>query len=209
MTEELLPTDEAAEPPTTAAGAKEARDFVQPELGRSLRGLRQERGMTLRDVAAATGLSSSFLALVEHGRSDIAIGRLMRLLTCYGAKLTDLFGDADRRPSIVVSRADARHLRSQEGVDLYLLAADTNRAMMPVLTTFEPGARLNDLKPHDGETFVHVIEGDILFELAGYDPIVLHEGDTAYFKPFPHPPAYVNVGERRAVLVAAVAPPSL
>lgn len=164
--------------------------------------------MKLGDVAAVTGLSTSFLALVERGRSDIAIGRLMRLLACYEARITDLI-DVPRRSSIVVRREEARHLRSQEGVDLYLLTADTNRGMMPVLTTFEPGARLNDLKPHDGETFVHLVEGVVLLELPGHDPVVLHEGDTAYFRPFPHAPSYTNLGGGRARMVAAVCPPSL
>jgi transcriptional regulator with XRE-family HTH domain len=45
------------------------------QLGGALRELRKEKGSSLVQVADATGISKSFLSLVESGRSDITIGR--------------------------------------------------------------------------------------------------------------------------------------
>lgn len=59
----------------------------QPDLGTKLRALRTDRGLSIAEVADATGISASFLSLVENGRSDIAIGRLMRLIDFYGVGL--------------------------------------------------------------------------------------------------------------------------
>ncbi len=39
------------------------------DLGRAIRALRRERGMTLVQVAAAAGLSQPFLSQLELGRS--------------------------------------------------------------------------------------------------------------------------------------------
>jgi transcriptional regulator with XRE-family HTH domain len=182
--------------------------FVQPRLGQSLRRLRKETGLSLADVASATGVSSSFLALVERGRSDIALGRLTRVMQAYGATLTDLqaWPEPDR---LVVRRGQERHFRSGTGVDLYLLVQDTDREMMPVLTTFAPRSRLADLEPHDGETVIHVLEGTLLLELAGTAPIVLREGDTAYYNPRLAAPVLTNLGETPVRLVGAVTPPIL
>ena len=40
-------------------------ELVQPRLGQALRRLREERRYSLAEVATATGLSASFLAVVE------------------------------------------------------------------------------------------------------------------------------------------------
>ena len=47
------------------------------ELGARLRQLRRSRGVSLADVAEGTGISSSFLSMVEKGKSDITISRPM------------------------------------------------------------------------------------------------------------------------------------
>ena len=71
-------------------------------LGEKLRQLRLERGESLTRVADATGISSSFLSLVETGRSDLTVARLVRLAAHYGVPVTDLLPDEeDDRPEIV------------------------------------------------------------------------------------------------------------
>ena len=52
-------------------------------LGSALRAARRRKSLSLSDVAAATGISPSFLSLVENGKSDITIGRLVRLVTFF------------------------------------------------------------------------------------------------------------------------------
>lgn len=48
-------------------------------LGRRARDLRQARGMTLRTLAEASGLSTRFLMDVESGRANISVRRLAHL----------------------------------------------------------------------------------------------------------------------------------
>jgi transcriptional regulator with XRE-family HTH domain len=152
-----------------------------PTLGAGLRTLRRARRLSLSDVADATGISASFLSLVETGRSDITIGRLTRLVDFYGVTINDLL-PATGEDADVVLRADARQLHSpDEGIDVYLLTSGTDRAMMPMLLVFEPGAGLAEFGHHRGEEFVHVLEGVLRLEVEGSDPRVLHAGDSAYY----------------------------
>lgn len=181
---------------------------MQPALGRGLHRLRLERGLSLADAAGASGLSASFLSTVEQGRSDIAIGRLMRLLGAYGARIGDLDPPPAGVVDPVVRRGEGKRVRSQAGVDLYLLASDTNRAMMPVTTTFEPRSRLANLHAHDGETFVYVLEGTMLLELEGRPPEILGPGDAAYIHPNP-PPTMSNIGDGSLEVIGVVTPPTL
>ena len=60
------------------------------DLGTRLRALRTERGLSLSQLESATRISSSFLSLVESGKSDITISRLLRLADYYDVELGDL-----------------------------------------------------------------------------------------------------------------------
>jgi quercetin dioxygenase-like cupin family protein len=114
----------------------------------------------------------------------------------------------NRDDELLVRRDEITHIRSEAGVDLYLLARDTNRLMMPVLTVFAPRAHLGNLEPHDGETVIHILEGTLLVEQEGYEPLVLTVGDSAYFKPNPAL-RFTNLGDDPARLIGAVTPPIL
>jgi XRE family aerobic/anaerobic benzoate catabolism transcriptional regulator len=64
-------------------------------LGHRVRLHRARAGMTVRDLAAAAGLSTRFLSEVEAGRGNISITRLAALATALGVDLTALLAPAD------------------------------------------------------------------------------------------------------------------
>jgi transcriptional regulator with XRE-family HTH domain len=196
----------AQEPDATENGSSSS----QPALGDALRRARLERRLSLTAVAAATGISASFLSVVENGRSDITVGRLVRLLRFYGVRLDDLsLTEGAPTGGMVVSPGERRHLDIRtQGVDLYLLTADTNRSMMPVLGIHQPGSSVNDLEPHDGEVFAHMLTGSLLFELEGHDPFVLGEGSSVYW-PGRTQPRITNFSAKPAVMLSVVTPPTL
>ncbi len=151
-------------------------------VGERLRQLRQGRGMSLNQVAAGTGISPSFLSLVENGRSDITIGRLTRLIEFFEISITDILPSPEAaEPNIV--RADERQLihSPAEGIDVFMLGIDPLHTMMPMLLEFEPGAKLAEYGRHPGEEFVHVLEGKLELTLMGSEPQLLEAGDSAYY----------------------------
>jgi transcriptional regulator with XRE-family HTH domain len=70
----------------------------QPALGRRLKALRVNRGLSLKEVGAKTGVSSSFLSMIETGRNDLSVGRLMVLADFYGVGLDEILQDRPGRP---------------------------------------------------------------------------------------------------------------
>lgn len=159
-----------------------AKSEVQPALGRALRAARDERRLSLQDVAEATAVSASFLSLVETGKSDITLGRLTRLINFYGVSLTDLVPHPEPVGPGIVRAGDGTVLRSgPEGIDVRLLTPDVHRAMMPMLLHFAPGAELEEPGHHPGEEWVHVISGSLRLTVEGSEPRVLRRGDSAYY----------------------------
>jgi transcriptional regulator with XRE-family HTH domain len=163
------------------AGTQPA-NLLERALGLRLRQLRLAQSLSLAEVAQATNISASFLSLVENGRSDVSIGRLTRLVQFYGVSLSDVIPGTPRDdPDIVRSNERGRLHSESEGIDIYLLTSDTRGRMMSMLLEFAPGAGRHEPGTHAGEEFIHVLEGDLLFELQGSEPRHLKAGDSAYY----------------------------
>jgi mannose-6-phosphate isomerase-like protein (cupin superfamily) len=180
---------------------------VQPTLGERLRAARRARRYSLAEVAAATGISVSFLSLVETGGSDLTMGRLLRLADFYGVDLTELFPPTLSMDKLV--RRWGEHLRivsPDEQQETYVLAADGTHKMMPLLITFAPGGGAVERSVHEGEEFWYVISGRARVEVEGLASVELDEGDTIYF-PADRPHSLRNCGDGDLRVLAVITPP--
>jgi quercetin dioxygenase-like cupin family protein len=191
----------------------EARKLPYPELmvdvpamiGSRLRAIRVERGYTLATVAKGTKISKSFLALVEGGRSDITITRLMRLTQFYGIHIADVLPGTRPEDETLVRKGEAQHLYSpSEKQEVLLLSKHVPRAMSPVLTTFEPKGE-SEQSSHDGEEWIFTLRGSIALQLDDEEPIILEEGDSAHFNSG-RPHIYRNAGDEDASLLSVATP---
>jgi transcriptional regulator with XRE-family HTH domain len=179
------------------------------DLGPRLRQLRSTRSLSLADVAEATGISPSFLSMVENGQSDITVSRLMRLVHWYGVSIADLLQEPDRSLVRVVRAGQQRSLElSNERIKILMLTPDGRHAMMPVINVYSPGGGMAEAAQHEGEEFIHVQRGAVELTLGGEEPIVLQAGDSAYYRAdVPH--SFRNVGEGEAHFIGVTTPPNL
>ncbi|QZT57413.1 helix-turn-helix domain-containing protein, partial [Mycolicibacterium austroafricanum] len=73
-----------------------------------LRAVRQERGMTLDDLAADTGLTKSYLSKVERGQSVPSIAAALKISRALEVDVAQLFSDDPEVATISVDRAAER-----------------------------------------------------------------------------------------------------
>lgn len=185
------------------------RHIEQQHVGSRLRECRLERGYRLKEVAHGTGLSMSFLSMVENELCDITLGRLMRLVAFYRIGIAELLPDEGHHSKSrdIVRRSERRHISSpSEGVDLYLLAPDGSRAMTPEIVVYQPGAEILEYDSHEGEEFLFVITGAIELIREGKDPVVLRAGDSAYYRGSePHRHRNTGIGVAKALVTVTPA----
>ena len=62
-------------------------------IGETIRGLRKERGLTLKQMARRTGLSVSLLSQIERAESSASISSLYKIATALDVRVRELFGD--------------------------------------------------------------------------------------------------------------------
>jgi transcriptional regulator with XRE-family HTH domain len=176
-------------------------------IGTQLRALRTSRGLSLSQVAKGTEISKSFLSLLEAGRSDITIGRLMRLVEFFGISINDLIADPAAGQVVVSRSGEGRVLSSpSEGIEDFLLTRDVRRAMLPFVAVFTPDGANAEYSAHEGEEFGYVLSGSFVLDIQGQEPITLAAGDSVYF-PASLPHAYRNGGDGESRLLCVVTPP--
>jgi transcriptional regulator with XRE-family HTH domain len=173
----------------------------QPMLGRRLKELRQSRGLSLKEVAAGTGLSSSFISLVETGRNEMTVGRLVTMADFFEVGLRDLIPERDTEKPVVVRREDRLAFDSDDHlVKSEVLAAWHRGEMTSGFLTFEVGGELDEVAQYAGPQFILVLVGEVEVEFSDDTSVVLKEGDSVWFEAS-RPHRHVNVGRVDARLV--------
>ncbi len=171
-------------------------------VGRRLRSLRQERGLSLKAVAALTGLSIGYLSQVERGLSSPSLRVLTQVADLFGVGLGALFGAPEHAAADgIVTRAGERAALTlwRAGITKQLLTQG-DAALSLFLMQLAPGAGTGD-EPlvHDGEEAGLVMEGALVLTVEG-TTAELRAGDSFRFASR-RPHRYRNPSPDRIALV--------
>lgn len=178
-------------------------------LGPRLRALRRRAGLSLRQVAAATGLAPSFVSTLERTSLGASAASLRKLARCYGTTVTRLSVEDESADgaAAVVHAGEARVL-PMLGPAIRVEQLARGRRMMDCQKwTLQPGAASDGAYSHEGEEFIHVLAGALELILDGRERHRLAAGDSIYFLST-RPHAWRNPGEAPAVLLWVNTPPS-
>jgi transcriptional regulator with XRE-family HTH domain len=176
-------------------------------LGEHLKQLRAARGMTLDRLAAATGLTKSYLSKIQNSRKLPPIATLSRIAQALGTSIGSFFGD------ILEAREGASVVRRNErlpvvrggtafGYDYQSLAHKRlAKRMEPFVFTFPSKIDRHVFFDHGGEEFVFILSGKVIFQV-GDERWTLEEGDAIYFDAaIPHRAWSVGKDARALVVV--------
>lgn len=172
-----------------------------------LRKLREERGLSQRELARLSGVSNGTISLIEQGRSDPTLGLMMKILDGIGVSVADFFSAPQSDPEQIffsgqdmvdLGRGHVRYLQPGSNAD--------NRLIQLLWERYEPGSSTGTAPlVHDGEECGFIIKGRVEIRV-GDQVRVLGPGDAYYFKSTtPH--RFRNVGDEPAEVISACTPP--
>lgn len=148
--------------------------------GQRFRRLRTRRGLSLAQVARATGVSVGFLSALERGQMQSSIATLRRIARFYRTNILSLF-EAAGEDSRLVRPNQRKVLETNPEVRMELLAWG-NTVMEPHLFRIKPGGGSGAPYSHEGEEFLHVLRGRFDITLDGQEHYHLKPGDSLYFE---------------------------
>ena len=173
--------------------------------GQRFRRLRTRRGLSLAQVARATGVSIGFLSSLERGQMRSSVATLRRIARFYGTNILSLFETAGEAPRLVRPQ-QRKILETNAGVRMELLAWG-NTAMEPHLFRIKPGGGSGESYTHEGEEFLHVLRGAFEIWLGESEHYELRVGDSLYFESStPH--RWRNPGRSECWLLWVNTPPT-
>lgn len=173
-------------------------------IGRRLRALRAERGLTILELTAKAGVSSGSISQIERGASNPSVGTLQKLSVALDVTLwsflegeaVEVHGESryvrrgEHRPRIVVGPGQL----SKE-----LLSPRDNHSLRFMILTLPPGARSESLLSGPGDKGGYVLSGRVELTI-GDEVFELGEGDSFQFEStIPH--QIVNRSNDQAKLI--------
>jgi transcriptional regulator with XRE-family HTH domain len=143
------------------------------QVGSRLRAVREQRGITLTEVAHRTGISKSTLSRLENGQRKPSLELLLPLAQTYRVPLDDLVGApevGDPRIRLKPRRVNGRTvlpLTHPGGIQAWKIVIPTEQS--------EPNPRT-----HDGYEWLYVLRGRMRL-IQGERDLVLEAGEAAEF----------------------------
>ncbi|HMM20300.1 MAG TPA: XRE family transcriptional regulator [Selenomonadales bacterium] len=176
-------------------------------LGQKIRTLRQEKQISIKQLAEKTGLSTGLISQIERDMTGPSVASLWEIAQALNVKMNYFF-DEYERPSPIVRKNERKKIILPNSNIIYeLLCPDLTKKMEVLLVEIEPGqGNTQDQISHEGEEFGYVLQG-ILKVKWGSEEYILHEGDSIYYdSSVPH--RYINAGDCKTISIWAMTPAS-
>ncbi len=153
-------------------------------LGEHLKELRQQRSLTLQQLAKAAGVSKSMISKIERGDADPTTNVLSRISEGLEVSVSQLVGGDHGRPIALIRQQDQPIFRdSRSGFERRSLSPLLpSRGIDFVMNTLPPGKSAGPFEPHQRgvDEYLVVTQGKLELRL-GTDIYVLDRGDSIVF----------------------------
>ena len=129
-------------------------------MGARVRALRRERGLTIEQIAAATGLTKGFISQLERDRTSPSLSSIARICDALGVRLSHIF-ERDPAPALV-RKADRPRVDTYFPTSNFLLSSREERHFQAIESEVAPGAGAGTGLYCCPETeFVYALEGSL------------------------------------------------
>jgi len=181
---------------TTKKSLPQVGRTAEPNVGAYLRLLRQERGLTLADLAAMCGVSRAMLSQIEQGRSSPSIALGWKIANGLGLPFGALLGEPTESDFVVQRASQAREVFSPDRAlrSRALFPGGDRRAPELYELVLRPGG-VEEAQAHALGTreLLYVGAGTLVLSSAGHR-VELADGDTLFFRA-DQPHRYENPGQ--------------
>ncbi|MGE5644016.1 MAG: helix-turn-helix domain-containing protein [Byssovorax cruenta] len=157
-------------------------DAISVNIGERLRELREARNISMRALAARSGLSANALSMIERNKVSPSISTLYKLAEALGVSITAFFGSNQERQQVVFLKSDARtRVSFTRGVFEGLGGEQFVGRVEPFMLTLESSANSGPRSmTHTGHEFVFCLRGLLEYQVER-QTYQLEPGDSLLF----------------------------
>ena len=175
-------------------------------IGERLRELRLARGMTLRALAEASGLSTALLSQIENGRTDPSVASMRKLAEVFDAQVASLFNDPDAPPVHLSKPGERARLLAPQGLLAYERLTPGRGDLEVLRAEMRPGdVSAEEPRPHPSTECLYVLGGEVVAEVGGQEHAVRAGEALTFDSRLPH--RFRTDTTTTASILIAVTPP--
>jgi transcriptional regulator with XRE-family HTH domain len=182
----VLAPEVGGQDPHALTGARD--NLLEVAIGREVRAFRTKLGLTVADLAAATGLSLGMLSKIENGATSPSLTTLQALSRALGVPVTAFFRRYEERRGAVFVKAGTglsiERRGTRNGHQYHLLGHTGDRSsrvvVEPYMITLTEESDVFPLFQHSGLEFLYMLEGEVVYRHA--DKLyTMQPGDSLFF----------------------------
>lgn len=157
-------------------------EAMSVDVGGRLRELRQERNLSMRALARASGLSANALSMIERGRTSPSVSTLYKLADAMGIPITAFFREEPPKNEVVFRKSGERtRVPFMRGLWEGLGGESFVGRVEPFMLTLESGASSGPFGiVHTGHEFVLCLRGQLEYQVEN-QRFLLESGDSLMF----------------------------
>ncbi|WP_053075335.1 helix-turn-helix domain-containing protein [Clostridium carboxidivorans] len=180
-------------------------------LGPKIREIRQEKGLTLNELADKTGLTASYLSQIERNIIDPSLSSLRKISLSLEVPIYTFLTD-EKKQKVLIKSDKRKKLELPNSSIVYEfitpMASDKeiNSKMEIIHFQLEPCSWSSDeFMIHPADECIFIIEGTIELYLA-QEKYTLNKGDSIYIQEnIPH--KFYNPTSKRVIGISSMCPP--
>lgn len=158
------------------------------DLGDNIQQLRKSRGWSLEKASAAIEMSRSALIKIEKGQMSPTFDAILKIAAGFNVSVTQLLSPMDKdvkrtaRYEITRKKMGEYDTHPAE-VQEFLAPSILGKKILPYKGVIKARSfdEMKEWIAHNGEEFMIVLSGQVVFCTECYAPTVLNPGDSVYF----------------------------
>lgn len=175
-------------------------------IGERISTMRQAKGLTQEELASRADLTKGFISQVERNLTSLSVESLLAILDALDEKPSAFFNETFVE-KIVFKVKDRVELEKEDVASFQILVpAAQNRLMDPAFVALNPGEKMEEEGPHEGEEFGFVLSGGVELSLGG-KVYKLKRGECFYFRASKRH-SIANRRKTRALVLWVSSPPN-
>lgn len=152
--------------------------------GHKIRVMRKELGMSIKDLAEASNLSTGLISQIERDLVSPSVNAMLRIVDALHTTMGEFFEDIPSRKKPIIYRCGDHKMvdEGDEGRRIRILSPPTADGLQVVEMRFEPMEEEKEFSPmsHQGEEFGFILAGSltVVVDEISYD---ITSGDSIAF----------------------------
>jgi transcriptional regulator with XRE-family HTH domain len=160
--------------------------YLEEAIGREVKRYREKTGLTISELAKASGMSAGMLSKIENGATSPSLASLQALSGALQIPFTALFKSYEEiRDATFVKAGQGLTIErrgTRAGHQYQLLGHSTHGPVMvePYLITLTQETDVFPAFQHPGMEFLYMLEGNVVYR-HGEKTYDMHPGDALFF----------------------------